>query len=275
MFIGRLSMMLILKSDEYVGHESSIKALNRDPQSDYPEHCHDFSELVLVSAGSGIHIVNGHQSVVLPNTVACVSDHDYHQYADNNNVTLLNILYNKHRLSISRPAADVIKRLEDNRSHFLINENAFQHLDYIGQQIRHEQFSGSLHSNAITSLLFEQLLLCIDRFHSDRYQGCPVMQAVIYLCNNYKQQDLSVNQICDLFKISTRSLSNKLLELTGMSTNRFLNQLRIRKAMTLLQIGLSVTEVAYQVGYNDSNYFSTKFKSITGKVPKSYLNLQK
>ncbi len=267
--------MLILKSEEYVGHESPIKALIRDPQLDYPEHSHDFSELVLVSAGSGIHMVNGDHSVVLPNTVACVSEKDYHQFADNKDVALLNILYNKNQLSISRSAADVIKRLEGNHSHFLINDEAFQRLDYIGLQIRSEQENGNLHSQAMVSLLFEQLLLFLDRLDSDKFQGSPVMQAIVYLCNNYQTQDLSVNQICDIFQVSTKNLSNKLVELTGLSTNRFINQLRIRKAMTLLQTGLSVTDVAYRVGYNDSNYFSTKFKAVTGQLPRTYVNTHK
>jgi AraC family transcriptional regulator, L-rhamnose operon regulatory protein RhaS len=263
--------MLFLKSDEYVGHESAIKVLSREPQLDYPEHRHDFSELVLVSSGSGIHIVNGHHSVVLPNTIACVSEHDYHQYSDNHDVTLLNILYNKNQLSVNRIAAGIIQRLESMSSHFLISQEAFTRLDSIGQQIRIEQLSDNRHSHLIVSLLFEQLLLLLDRVDSDKYQGSPVMQAIIYLCNNYKEQTLSVNTICDIFEVSPKNLSNKLVQLTGLSTNRFINQLRIRKAMTLLQEGMTVTEVAYLVGYNDSNYFSTKFKAVMGEMPSVYL----
>ncbi|MBG0758567.1 hypothetical protein BOO22_03985 [Vibrio cidicii] len=263
--------MLLLKSDEYVGHDHSIRVLSREPQVDYPEHRHDFSELVLISSGCGIHIVNGHHSVVLPNTVACVSDRDYHQYIDNKDVNLLNILYNKNHLPISRCAADVIKRLESNHSHFLINAQTFGQLHAIGQQIKQEQLSAEKHSNALVQLLFEQLLLCLDRLECDKYQHAPVMHAIIYLCNNYSDQDLSVQGVCELFQISPKSLSTQLQSLTGLSSNSFINQLRIRKAMSLLKAGKSVTQVAFSVGYNDSNYFSTKFKSTTGESPRSYL----
>ncbi len=264
--------MLLLKSDEYVGPEKSVKVLSRTPQQDYPEHCHDFSELVLVRSGSGIHIVNGHQSVLLPNTIACVSEKDYHLYADNKDVTLLNILYNKSHLALSRVAADIIKRFESQHSHFIINDEAFNRLFFIGQQIRSEQDSNLPHSQMMVSLLFEQLLLFLERLDSDKYQANPVMQAVIYLCNNFYDQNLSVHNICDIFKITSKSLNSELSQLTGMSTNRYINQLRIRKAMILLKKGLSITDVAYQVGYNDSNYFSTKFKTVTGQLPTAYVH---
>ncbi len=262
--------MMILKSNEYVGQEHALKALSRTPQLDYPEHSHDFSELILVRGGCGIHVVNGEQSVVLPNTIACVSEHDYHQYTDNKDVTLLNILYNKDCLSISGTAADVIKRLEYERCHFLINESSFKYLDNIAQRIEHEQESTDRHSQVMVSLLFEQLLISLDRLDSDKYQNSAVMQAIIYICNNYTESSLSINQVCELFKVSSKVLGNQINELTGMAPIRFINHLRVQRAISLLKTGMAITNVAYEVGYNDSNYFSTKFKSVTGKAPKYY-----
>lgn len=266
--------VLRLKSDEYVGQNSFIKVLSREPQLDYPEHCHDFSELVLVSSGSGTHIINGNQSVVLPNTVACVSERDYHQYIDNKDVTLLNILYNKNTLSVSRSVADIIRRLETNNHHFLITDNAFTRLNAIGQQMQQEQQSAEIHSAMMIQLLFDQLMLTLDRLAIDQQQHTPVIQAIIYLCNNFTDQNLSVQLICGMFQVSQKSMSNQLVKMTGLSTNPFINQLRIRKARSLLLQGNSITDVAFRVGYNDSNYFSTKFKNITGQTPRAFLKVQ-
>ena len=117
--------MLRLKSEEFVRHGENIKVLNRAPQSDYPEHCHDFSEIVLISSGSGTHIVNGTQKVVLPNTLTCICDNDYHQYVDNHNVTLLNIIYDKHQLNLSSRAVNAIKKLENGSTNLLLTEDTF------------------------------------------------------------------------------------------------------------------------------------------------------
>jgi AraC family L-rhamnose operon regulatory protein RhaS len=266
--------MLRLTVDEIVGRESSVKVLCRNPQDDYPEHSHDFSELVLVSSGSGTHIVNGVQKMVLPNTIACLSERDYHQYTDSNNLILYNIVYNKHKLNLGEQAVEVVKTLESEPTNVLVSHTVFQPMLAIMQNIRQEQEQDRKHANTMVSLMFEQLLLMLDRQWMVRVNHSPVMNAIMYLINHYDEQDLSVNQLCDSFRVSSRALSQKLLQLTGVSTNRFIHQLRIRKAIGLIGSGAPITAVAYRVGYNDSNYFSTKFKLVTGKTPREYRHSQ-
>lgn len=262
--------MLYLKSDEYVGHETSVNILSREPQQDYPEHSHDFCELILVSSGAGSHMVNDDFSIMLPNTIACVSEKDYHQFADGNALVLLNVAYKKDYLSVGSHSVDVIKKLESQQSHFMILEEDFKPINDLALRIQQEHERNDVYSDVMASLMFEQLLLSIDRLSFGSFDNSPVMQAVIYLCNNYYDQDLSVNTICEMFKVSSKVLSNKLVQLTGLSTNRFINHLRVRRAIPMLKHGQSITDVAFNVGYNDSNYFSTKFKSVTGYSPRDF-----
>lgn len=264
--------MLFLKSDDYVGHENSLSILSRDPQLDYPEHSHDFCELILVNSGVGSHIVNDDFSVMLPNTIACVSDKDYHLFNDCRDLSLINVAYKKASVSIGSHAFDVIKKLEQDQNSFIILENDFNQLHDIALKIEEEQTRKDVHSEIMASLLFEQLLLSIDRLSLKAFDNSPVMQAVIYLCNNYYNQDLSVNHVCEIFKVSPKVLSNKIVQLSGLSTNRFINRLRIHRAIPMLRSGRAITEVAFSVGYNDSNYFSTKFKTVTGSSPREFIN---
>ncbi len=263
--------MLHLTSEEYVGEHSNIRIVERSPQPDFPEHCHNFSELVLVRAGHGMHVVNGEQSIILPNTMACVSSRDYHLFSENQNVMLLNVMYSKERLSLSSKTVDVIKKLESDKQNFVVNESAFHKIYSIAEHIKNEEILEDSYSNQMQLLLFEQLVLMIGRLSFERYQQSPVMNAIIYLCNNFKNADVSVNQVCTLFSVTQKSLGSKINEMTGLTTKRFINQLRIREAKLLLSRGKSVTEVAHLIGYNDSNYFSTKFKLSTGLSPKEYL----
>ena len=62
-------------------------------------------------------------------------------------------------------------------------------------------------------------------------------------------------------------------ELTGLSPIEFIRQIRIKKALRLMDDGeTSITEVAYKTGFNDPKYFSRCFKAEMGMSPSAYLN---
>jgi len=73
------------------------------------------------------------------------------------------------------------------------------------------------------------------------------------------------------FHLSTSRFCVVFREGTGETFLDYLNLVRIRKAEELLlQSNLSIYEVAYQVGFNSTNYFSKLFKRIAGKQPSEY-----
>lgn len=64
----------------------------------------------------------------------------------------------------------------------------------------------------------------------------------------------------------------KLKSLTTMSPVEFIKEIRLKRAIQLLDTGeLTVSEVAYQVGFNSSGYFSTCFKEKYKLSPSEYL----
>lgn len=50
----------------------------RLPQAAFPEHHHDFHEIVIVEHGTGIHVFNGQPYTISGGTVCFVRDHDRH-----------------------------------------------------------------------------------------------------------------------------------------------------------------------------------------------------
>ena len=64
----------------------------------------------------------------------------------------------------------------------------------------------------------------------------------------------------------------KLKSLTNMSPVEFIRDIRLKRAKQLLDTGeLTVTEVAYKVGFNSSGYFSTCFREMYQVSPSDYL----
>jgi transcriptional regulator GlxA family with amidase domain len=66
------------------------------------------------------------------------------------------------------------------------------------------------------------------------------------------------------------------LALTGKSPIEFIRTIRLQRAAQLLQKSqLSVSEIAYKVGFNNPKYFSKYFKDQFNILPSAYANEMK
>ena len=71
--------------------------------------------------------------------------------------------------------------------------------------------------------------------------------------------------------LSQTQLNRKLLALTGLPPVKLMRSMRLKKAKELLiSTSLTISEVAYQVGFTDPGYFSKTFKSEMKISPKEY-----
>ena len=96
-------------------------------------------------------------------------------------------------------------------------------------------------------------------------------QAMDYIRENYSNQDLGLNHICDYLNISTSRFSSIFKEATGRTFTEVLTGVRMERAKQLLrQTSLKNYEIAEKVGFSDPHYFSIAFKKMTGKTPKEY-----
>jgi len=97
-----------------------------------------------------------------------------------------------------------------------------------------------------------------------------VENVVQYIWNHY-QEELTLTGLAHEFFLAPTYLARKFRNKKNISVMQFLEECRIRKAAELLKESeLSITEVAGQVGYTDTNYFSRVFKKVHGKTPKDY-----
>lgn len=76
----------------------------------------------------------------------------------------------------------------------------------------------------------------------------------------------SINTIAEKLSLSTNSLYRIVKEYSGISPKDFLtNRFMIEAQRRLHYSKLSVKELAYELGFNDPDYFSRLFKKCTGK----------
>ena len=83
--------------------------------------------------------------------------------------------------------------------------------------------------------------------------------------------DLSVGALALQAGLSERSLHRKFANATGHSVNQYVQELRVEKAKGLLELtALSVNDICWRVGYQDTSAFNRLFKSISGLSPGDY-----
>ena len=86
--------MTLLKGDDYfAAPELTVTVERRLPQSVFPEHYHDFHEIMLVESGSGVHIFNDHPYTLTAGTVCFVRASDHHLFENVENLRLTNVLF--------------------------------------------------------------------------------------------------------------------------------------------------------------------------------------
>lgn len=117
-------------------------------------------------------------------------------------------------------------------------------------------------------------LKIIYSIEESRQKPVTLIQQIVDYVNSEYKKPLSIKIISYSFNISAAYLG-KLFKLeTGESFSRYLNNLRIEKAKTLLlTTNIKANKIALEVGYSDSNYFYNIFKKYTGMYPSEYLEL--
>jgi CheY-like chemotaxis protein len=88
---------------------------------------------------------------------------------------------------------------------------------------------------------------------------------------NIGNSDFSVEKMGRELGVSRGHLYNKLVALTSKTPIEFIRIMRLKRAAQLLaKSQQSVSEIAFQVGFNDAKYFSKYFKDEFGVVPSEY-----
>ena len=133
---------------------------------------------------------------------------------------------------------------------------------------RNDSFSGEIIRN------YMSLLFLVFARNCQCYDGVKALNEYIekvkrHIHENYSSE-ITLGEAAGMIGVSTEHLSRMFKAETGFGFCEYLNIVRLDRARILLQSGnKSVAEVAYKCGFNDSNYFSVKFKKLYGVSPKN------
>ena len=119
---------------------------------------------------------------------------------------------------------------------------------------------------------------CSEGSEQSRFDRRKMVQLkrVLTFMEEHFSEPVTLEQIAAQAEMSPRYFCRFFQELTHRSPIEYLNYYRIEQAGDrLLHSALSVTEIAYNCGFNDLSYFIRVFKRLKGVTPKKYEETQR
>ncbi|AZU62190.1 helix-turn-helix domain-containing protein [Neobacillus mesonae] len=119
--------------------------------------------------------------------------------------------------------------------------------------------------------LIHRFLDFITNHHNDHTLK-SIQKAMEYIEGHFLEA-ITLEKVASHVHLSPTYFSRIFKNATGSNFVEYITYLRIEKAKELLQdLNYTVYQIALEVGYSNSHYFSRVFKTIVGKSPSDYRN---
>lgn len=253
-------------------------------------HYHDFTEIVVILKGKGIHEVEGQRYQVSAGDVFVLQDYQKHRFVDAREVEIVNVMFDLKK----RPGMldlGEIKRMPGYNALFILepqyrNTRQFKNrlqlhrselakVEFILNSMFWEQNSRESGYETILRNHLEDLIILMSRQYSkiETHEARALMrigEVIDYLEKNYKSR-VYLDEMAARACMSKRHFHRTFKNATGESPINYLIQIRLQKARELLRNTLlSVSDVAYESGFADVNHFIKKFKKQLQITPHKY-----
>ncbi len=263
-----------LKRTEYLDGGNPISVLPRTPQPDFPEHSHDFDELVMVRSGCGLHYVNGQPFHIGKGSVFYLRAGQAHAFEQSADLCLTNVVFAPEQLQTAQMLTYLPDAPELDTLPLNVSPAAIECCERLFAQISAENASRAPGADRMVEALFSQLVILLWREHRrqlDSADGDSRLAALIRHLDEHMAGDIDFEALAARFHIPLRTLQRRMQDATGLAPAAYLGRVRLCNAMRMLaRSEQSVTDIAFACGFNDSNYFSSRFHREFGCSPLQY-----
>jgi AraC family L-rhamnose operon transcriptional activator RhaR/AraC family L-rhamnose operon regulatory protein RhaS len=265
-----------------------IAVERRDPQEPFGLHMHEFSEIVIITSGRGVHITGKESYPLNAGDAFVIGGSRRHDYHSMERLCLVNILFQPEKLNLrtydlrTLPGYHALFTLEPawrQRNQFqgrlrltpqeLNVVMAF--VDELEKELRVRASGFKFMATASFMHIVGYLSRCFAKAKNpDSRALLRIGEAISHLEANYREP-IELDRLASMAHMSKRNFMRTFQAATGSSPIAHLIQLRVNQAASLLRrTEHSITEIAFQVGFSDSNYFARQFRALLGVTPSQY-----
>ena len=107
----------------------------------------------------------------------------------------------------------------------------------------------------------------------DKKESSIISDAKLFMLDNFSNPNLMLQDVAREVNMSNSRFSTVFSQQSGQTFTEYLVYLRLNKAKELLRTtDVKASQIASEVGYNDSHYFSYIFKKNVGITPTDFRN---
>lgn len=258
------------------------------------EHTHNFVEIVYVRRGSATHVHDGRSYPIYAGDCFVISHGEPHGYRDPDSLGITNILFTD---DVFGDRLEELREVPGFAPFFALEplfrrETGFRHkLHLSGVQQRavvrmldqlQKEYESELPGHLVASRgLFEHLVVYLSRVFAvsldsgkrwSEFTGqARLVEAAIAYLEKHVGRRVRVGDVARSACVSTSTLAHVFKRETGMTLMDYMTRMRVDRACELLRNSpLRLAEIAFDLGFSDTAYFSRVFRKHTGASPSAY-----
>lgn len=252
----------------------------------FPEHRHDYVEVVYMCQGKTTHIVNGKAIELNQGELLFMSQQATHEILECGeqdiavNFIVLPEFFNATLSDIGEEKTPIRQFLIDclcgeghgpdylhfQVSHLIPIQNLVESLIYF---LLYDTPNRRKTSQMTMSLLFLQLSGNTQTLLADTVEQAAIFKVLEYIDTHYVNGSFS--ELAEVLHYDTSWLSRQIKQKTGKTYTQLVQEKRLAQAAFLLKnTDLNVDHIANTVGYENLSYFHRLFAASYGKTPKHY-----
>lgn len=267
--------------------DDKLIAVRSDTSTEYfPEHTHDYVEIVYMYQGQTEHIINGERVLLKEGEFLFLSQKCRQENlpSTDNDIAvnfIVHPLFFENMLNIMSAEETLLHRFiiqclqgdegKANYLHFRVSgilplQNLAENL--IWNLINDIPNQRKINESTM-ALLFTQLLNNANEVEYSRDENNIILRVLAYIDSHYA--DGSLTDLARLMYYDFNALSKQIKKQTGKNYTDLVQEKRLSQACFLLKnTNFGVAEISEKVGYENISYFHRLFNKTYGVSPKKY-----
>jgi AraC family L-rhamnose operon regulatory protein RhaS len=268
-------------------HSLNVFALELD-KWEFPEHNHNFYEIIFVEKGAGDHILNEARLSYEAGDVFILRPEDGHYFEIKEVSKFIFLKFNEQLFTEKLAGGKTAKWLETTQTllqtattlhgSMVKDKEDKVHLHYLFQILLREFANTCAYSRELLLELFGGVMMLLARAQSTAQFGlqCPsnieidkISQILSFTrLHALDPEKMKIENIAAQFNMSPNYISIYVKKHSGQSIQQHIIQTKIKTASQLLKNGrYNVNEIALKLGFTDASHFNKIYKKYTGTSP--------